>query len=360
MAWASQKGYCEPCLAEITEGLSDPINWVVDNAGSVACKTDLETKVEIVDSYGSNITWETVSNDTQSIPTWLGVPSGSQINYEIKTLADDKKGASDRVTLEITALDPTYIIRVSSSIIGLLTDEQMVAILAGDDTIIDTILQENPKLIDPELAIVSFYSDTIVTDDNGFASGSIPINPAWGESEFQITFHYGYMSLSEMSTEDKTTRIWVEEIGPMIAEILLTVALVAISGGCALAVRLGYMAKMTQAAVATSRAMAIINTAARLAGAFEMAMMAKQFLIDGFGIIGTNRHGCSFPLLGFNHVYAFDNGYEKTLLDEAGNIDFSSLDINSIESLIQKNLVRNIIIGSVVMGLLGFLVFGKW
>ena len=46
-----------------------------------------------------------------------------------------------------------------------------------------------------------------------------------------------------MSTDDKTERVWMEEIGPILVEVLATVALAAISGGAALGVRVAMLAK---------------------------------------------------------------------------------------------------------------------
>ena len=92
--------------------------------------------------------------------------------------------------------------------------------------------------------------------------------------------------------------------------------------------------------------------AQKIAFAIEMAQMAKAYFRDGFGIVGLNRQGCSFPLVGFNHVYSFDTDFIVSLTDESGEIDFSTLDENKLEALIQQNLVRNLSVAAIMTGLL--------
>ena len=48
------------------------------------------------------------------------------------------------------------------------------------------------KYLDIELAIVSIYSDTVTTDSEGKASGSIPIEARWPDAAYTLTAHYGY------------------------------------------------------------------------------------------------------------------------------------------------------------------------
>ena len=335
LSWFNQSGFEE---IELDSGA---LQFVLDTAGSVACETDFTSGVRIVDPNGKDVSFDT----KQGIPVWTQIPEGSVLEWRVETKADAKKGASDRVNIDITSMDPSYMARIASLVIKQATDEELLQIIRGDNTPMEKYLEENPNLINPELAQATFYSQTVVTDDDGKATGTIPIDPAWGKNLFSINFHYGYSDLAEMSTDDKTERVWKEEIGPILVEVLATVALTAISGGAALGVRVAMLAK-------AGKTMNNIRKVAKIAFAYEMAMMARAYFAQGFGIVGLNKYDCSFPLAGFNHVYSFDTDYIVSLENEAGEIDLSELDENQIEALFQQELVRNLAVGAIATGLL--------
>ena len=347
MTWARQQGF-EPI------DVGGALQYVLDGAGSVACETDFKTAVRILDPNGDSVSME----KKEDIPYFSDIPEGSVLEWEATTM-DSKgltkgkeEGTPDRINIDITAMDPSYMARVSDMAIDAMTDEEVVGILHGDTSGMTRYLEANPNLIDPELAQVTFYSQTVETNSDGIASGRIPIDPAWGKSLFSINFHYGYSKLAEASTESKTERRWTEEIGPILVEVLATVALAAITGGAALAIRAGWLARAGAGAIKIDKVKTKIKKAQKIAFAIEMAQMAKAYFRDGFGIVGMNRQGCSFPLVGFNHVYSFDTDYLVSLTDESGEIDFSTLDENKIESLIQQNLARNLAVASLMTGLL--------
>lgn len=335
LSWFNQSGFEE---IELDSGA---LQFVLDTAGSVACETDFTSGVRIVDPNGKDVSFDT----KEGIPVWTQIPEGSVLEWRVETKADSKKGASDRVNIDITSMDPSYMARIASLVIKQSTDEELLQIIRGDNTPMEKYLEANPNLINPELAQATFYSQTVVTDDDGKATGTIPIDPAWGKNLFSINFHYGYSDLAEMSTDDKTERVWKEEIGPILVEVLATIALAAISGGAALGVRIAMLAK-------AGKTMNNIRKVARIAFAVEMAQMAKAYFAQGFGIVGLNKYDCSFPLAGFNHVYSFDTDYIVSLENEAGEIDVSELDENQIEALFQQELVRNLAVGAIATGLL--------
>lgn len=335
LSWFNQSGFEE---IELDSGA---LQFVLNTAGSVACETDFTSGVRIVDPNGKDVSFDT----KEGIPVWSQIPEGSVLEWRVETKADAKKGASDRVNIDITSMDPSYMARIASLVIKQSTDEELLQIIRGDNTPMEKYLEENPNLINPELAQATFYSQTVVTDDDGKATGTIPIDPAWGKNLFSINFHYGYSDLAEMSTDDKTERVWKEEIGPILVEVLATVALTAISGGAALGVRIAMLAK-------AGKTVKTIKNIARIAFAVEMAMMARAYFAQGFGIVGLNKYDCSFPLAGFNHVYSFDTDYIVSLENEAGEIDLSELDENQIEALFQQELVRNLAVGAIATGLL--------
>ena len=347
MTWARQQGF-EPI------DVGGALQYVVDGAGSVACETDFKTAVRILDPNGDSVSME----KKEDIPYFSDIPEGSVLEWEATTM-DSKgltkgkeEGTPDRINIDITAMDPSYMARVSDMAIDAMTEEELIGVIQGDYSGMTRFLESNPDLIDPELAQVTFYSQTVETNSDGIASGRIPIDPAWGKSLFSINFHYGYSKLAEASTDSKTNRRWSEEIGPIIVEVLATIALTAITGGAALAVKAGWMVRGAAGAAKIAQVKSKIKKAQKIAFAIEMAQMAKAYFRDGFGIVGLNNQGCSFPLMGFNHVYSFDTDFIVTLTDEAGEIDFSTLDENKLESLIQQNLVRNLSVAALMTGLL--------
>ena len=347
LTWANQQGF-EPI--DVGGGLQ----YVIDGAGSVACETDFKTSVRILDPNGDSVSME----EKEDIPYFSDIPEGSVLEWEATTmdskglLKGKEEGTSDRINIDISAMDPTYMTRISNMAIDAMTDEEVVGILNGDNSGLTRFLESNPDLIDPELAQVTFYSQTVETNSDGIATGRIPIDPAWGKSLFSINFHYGYSKLAEASTDSKTDRRWLEEIGPILIEVLATVAVIAITGGVALAVKAGWLVRGAGAAVKIAQVQSKIKKAQKIAFAIEMAQMAKAYFRDGFGIVGMNNQGCSFPLMGFNHVYSFDTDYMVTLIDEAGEIDFSKIDENSLEALLKQNLARNLSVAALMTGLL--------
>jgi len=336
LTWSNQQGF------DPIPDMDWKMQFVVNTAGSVACETDFISGIRILDASGKPVSI-VVKED---VPIYSQIPEGSVIEWRVETLADGKKAASDRVVIDILAMDPSFMTRVSNMAIDSLEVEELLQVVKGDDAPITAFLEKNEGLIDPELAQVTFYSQTVITGDDGKASGTIPIDPAWGKSLFSINFHYGYSQLAEMSTGDKTERVWIEELGPLLVEALVLVALTAISMGAAMGIRLALAAK-NAATVAIQ-----LKRASKIAFAYEMAQMAKQYLAKGFGFVGLNKHDCSFPVVGFNHVYAFDTDFEVTMADDAGNIDISKMDVNQLEVLIQKELVRNLAVGVVGTGML--------
>ena len=335
MSWANQQG------AEKIEGLSAGLQWAVDNAGKVACKTDFKSRVKLVDASDKDLPITTSNGNF----IWADVPEGSSIYYEIETLADKKKGAADRVNLEITYVDPSYLTRMTNLAIDNLSDDDLIKVITGDTKPIMTWLEENPETIDASLLMATIHSETIVTNDEGKASGIIPIDTNWPQSNYTINFHYGYSALAEQSTGSKTSRLWIDDIAPLLAEAVFLAAIGVITGGAALGIA-------TARAIKAGKTIKRLKKAQRVAEVVGLIQLAKQYFKQGFGIIGLNKYGCSFPLLGYDHSYGFDNSFEASIIDESGNFDLSKLDENKLESLIQENLARNLAIGVIFTGLL--------
>lgn len=347
MAWAVQEGF-EPVKIDSKFG-----NWVTNQAGKLDGKTNFKSQFKIVDAQGKDLSFEKQDGEF----AFDEVPEGSVIQWEVETYADDEKPASDRFNIEITSMDNSYTTRLINLALDDLTDEDFLAVIRGDTKPIMDWLEKNPDVVNPQLAFVTMYSKTLETDDNGKASGSIPIPKDWPLSAYAINFHYGYSDLAEQDTANKTERLWKEDIGPFLVEVVITATLTAITGGMYLGLRAGWAA--AQATMKTYKAYRWAKRTKLIAELVGVAMAAKQLARDGFGVVGVNKYGSSFPILGYNHSYSFNNDYLAAIEQESGKIDLSKFDENKIEALIQQNLGRNLAIGIVFMGLFLFGIRGK-
>jgi hypothetical protein len=325
ISWATQKGQVISRKLE-GKGLG---GWVLEKGGSLACKTDLKSKVRLVTPSGSFPNHRVGSNDGDKVAFWEKVPPGSKIEWEVTTYADKQEVAADRFQMELTYLDVQYITRLVNEILGELTDQQMQDIAAGNTKIIEEKVESKLNI---SQAIVSVWSDVITTDSKGVATGTIDFDPRWPESEYTLTIHYGYSAMGEKSTEQKRNKFILEDILPAVVEISLGVAAILATGGLATAFTVG---AWTTAAV-------------------DVGIMSKQYLIEGFGAIDTNQYGCSFPILGFNHSYSFDIGFAdaiNTSGNDMNNIFNNSQLLEAYKLKALKNFWPVAIIGSLLVGL---------
>ena len=122
MAWASQQGSVLPTSL-------DTGNWFVDQSGSWACKTDFKSKVKVVNPAGKDMASSNYSKDGDSTITFDKIVQGSTIEWQIETLADKKKGASDRATIELTYLDTQYLALLVNKVLGELTEAQKTKVV---------------------------------------------------------------------------------------------------------------------------------------------------------------------------------------------------------------------------------------
>ena len=112
------------------------------------------------------------------------------------------------------------------------------------------------------------------------------------------TSHYGYSNTSERSDSAKSDEfIW--ETSLLVGEIALVVVGSILSGGT----------------LAPALGAGLVGTAAVI-GAVDIAYAATSYLGSGFGAIDENRHGCLFPIMGFNHSYTFTLDEPVTIIDE--------------------------------------------
>jgi len=334
MGWSEQKG------SKLPSGMADSGNWFLDQTGSFACKTNFISRVNIKNPTDQEIPWVSKEEDGDTIVVFDKVVQGSTIEWEIETLADDKSGAADRATVELTYLDTQYLALLINKIMGELTDAQKEKIAAGDTDVLKPALE---KYLDLNLAIVSIWSDTVETDAEGKAAGSIPIDARWPDAAYTFSAHYGYTNLGETSTKDKSDKFIMEEVAPLVAEIGLMIVASVLTAGAA-----GWAAGLVWAARAA-------RAGAMIAAVADAAILTKQFLIEGFGVIDQNKYGCSFPMAGYTHAYGINISFAQAIEDSSDlltNLTGDPQVANAYKNEIYKNFVGFAVAGSVVVGVL--------
>ena len=336
MAWASQQGSVVPIAL-------DTGNWFIDQSGSWACKTDFKSKVRVVSPEGQDMPSTNYDKDGDTTITFDKVVQGSTIEWQIETLADcsgtsctAKEGASDRANIELTYLDTQYLALLVNKVLGELTEAQKQKVVAGDSAPLEPLME---KYLDIELAIVSIFSDTVTTDSDGKASGSIPIDARWPDAAYTLTAHYGYSNLGEGSTDAKSSKFLWEEVAPFVLEIGLMIIASVLTGGAGAVLWVARIARI----------------GATLAAVADMAILTKQYFIEGFGVIDQNKYGCSFPLVGFNHTYAFNVSFEKALEDSSSllnNLTDDTEVLNHYKNQLYENFVGYSAATAVTVGVL--------
>ena len=180
----------------------------------------------------------------------------------------------------------------------------------------------------------TIYSDVVQTDDDGMASGQIPIPDFWPKSEYFLNFHYGYSARSEASESAKFLQFlkeWGITLLTLIVALVIAIVFVATGGTIAIALP------------------AVVTTAAFVA---DLGLLAHDFLATGFGLIDENAEGCLFPMYGFNHTYSFGFNPEEIVEDAANNVN-STIPPETIE-LVEDWLTESDFWSKVVsLGILG-------
>ena len=342
MGWAKQEGSVLP------QGLEDAGsgNFFLDASGSLSCETDFISRVTVKDPSDKEIQWTNESKDGDTVIAFDKVIQGSTIYWEIETLGDKKKGASDRATVELTYLDTQYMALLTNKILGELTEEQKQAIAGGDASVLQPLIE---KYLDLNLAIVSMWSDTLETDADGKAKGSIPIDARWPDAAYTFSAHYGYSDLGESSTESKSKKFILEEVVPFVAEISLMI-IASVLTAC---VASGWAAGLLVAARAA-------RAGAAIAAVVDAAILAKQYLIEGFGVIDQNKYGCSFPIVGFTHTYGINVAFEKAVEDSTDlmtNLTGDTEMANVYKNEIYENFIGYALATSVCVGIVLWAVF---
>ena len=263
-------------------------------AGSSSDRTNLESIVKIVSSESKGRGSSKKSKDGFTTVEFSKVSKSDAIEWEVITTCDGK-GQSDRVNLSLTYYDPYYIGRLSDQIIATLTDDEIGNVLAGDNSAVE---RKTAKMVDLNQTIKTIYSTTVITDSSGRAKGTIILPETYPFADYVLNIHYGYSNTSERSDSAKSDEfIW--ETSLLVGEIALVVVGSILSGGT----------------LAPALGAGLVGTATVI-GAVDIAYAATSYLGSGFGAIDENRHGCLFPIMGFNHSYTFTLDEPVTIIDE--------------------------------------------
>ena len=333
MGWSEQKG------SKLPTGINTG-KWYIDATGSMACKTNFISREKVKKPKDQEVPWTSKEKDGDTIIVFDKVVQGSTIEWEIETLADDKSGASDRATLDLTYLDTQYLALLINRILGELNEAQKEQIAAGNAEVLKPLIE---KYLDLNLAIVSIWSDTVETDAEGKAGGSIPIDARWPDAAYTFSAHYGYSGHGEQDTEYKSDKFFYEDIAPMVAEIgLMIIASVLTAGAAA-----GWAGLIWAARAAKAGSV--------IAAVVDAAILAKQYLIEGFGVIDQNKYGCSFPIVGYTHSYGINVSFAQAIEESSDlltNLTGNQEVANYYKNEIYKNYVAFAAAGSVVVGIL--------
>jgi len=263
------------------EGLT---TW--SNSGSG--KSDFKTSVWLEDANGVEIT----TVESSPMPIWDYAPTGSVIKYEVETIT---KGVSkpDRFQIDIGYSNDAAIIREYNAIINGLPEEQRKRFDEGSQVMQDSVIKLTEQaIIDKSIPpVINIYSKTLNTDDTGKLTGTIPIDPSWPKSTYNMMFHYGYRGDSEGRSDwDETGTNFVAVVEEL---VWIAVRMIPVVGQVAAAVY----------------AVAVIAYS-----------VANAMLWTGYGFATENKYGAKFPDYGFSHPYGF--GTDVSLAQNDSAMDF--------------------------------------
>tara|TARA_R110000751_G_scaffold253765_1_gene353262 strand:- start:530 stop:1567 length:1038 start_codon:yes stop_codon:yes gene_type:complete len=259
-------------------------------AGATSDHTDLISTV-VLKREGKTLPSSVETGELGKSIIFTKPAKGDVIYWEAETLCDNEP-TSDRITVALTFYDPIYIGKLTDIVIDKLSNAEIDQIINGDESPIEKHLT---PILDVAQALKQVYSTTVITDSSGKAAGEIPIDEKMQFADYTLTIHYGYAGRAEQSDSGKEYDFWVEEVGLMIVEVVAIIALTFMTAG-----------------VGT----AIVGGIATAAAIGDIAVAASNYFANGFGAIDENRKGCLFPLMGWNHTYAFV--LDEPILNEDG------------------------------------------
>ena len=144
------------------------------------------------------------------------VGNRDKINVAVQTLGDDSKAKSDRVTINLTAINMGYMMSEMSKLLTSLPQEEQDKLLANTDSLAEKLL----PLLNPSSLIVNVRTDTFNTDTNGLGEKEIYVEDEWPPGPLFLTCHYGYSSSAEASDFSKFLEVFLEDGLPLILSLI--------------------------------------------------------------------------------------------------------------------------------------------
>ena len=254
------------------------------------CNTGFKSSVIVRNVEGMPRTMDKITTTGGAVEyVFPQVGNGDKVNVAVQTLGDDSKAKSDRVTLNLTALNMAYMMNEMSKLLASLSKEEQDALLANSDALAAKLL----PLLTPSSLIVNVRTYTFNTDTNGLGEKDIYVEDGWPPGPLFLTCHYGYSSSAEESDFAKFLEVFLEDVLPLIIDVALVVAMITLGCGTApLTAGVG-------CAAAFAASIAVLSA--------EIAWMFHRITQDAYGFIDTNKYDCRFPIPGgFNHTYTID------------------------------------------------------
>lgn len=254
-----------------------------EKGNSQTCSTRLQSNLTIrADGFGEALPKSTKDGTT----VYPDVQPGYIIEWSAKTESDGS-GLSDRVTARLIRLNTVYL--------GNLIND---ATATNPDASQEELISMIAEMADPSQLFSTLSSQTVNTGSDGTASGILPTAGA-PAGPAMVVVHYGYSGKSERSDGEKKWDFWSGEILEELVAYLIAGAV------CAA----GVAAAGVTGGLATGVAVFGCSLAISMAVAF--CRMGQQYAADAFGLIDTNKDGCTFPIGGHNHTYAIALGGDQ-------------------------------------------------
>jgi len=254
------------------------------------CNTGFKSEVIVRSNEGMPRTLDkiTTSEGTTEF-VYPQVGNGDKVFIKVKTLGDDSKAKSDRVTVSLTALNMGYMMNEMRKLLDTKTPEEQDRLIKNTDALVEELL----PILSPASMMVNVRSRTLETDSNGMLETEFYIEDDWPPGPLYLDCHYGYSASAERSDFEKALEFYMEDILPLIVDLALVAAMFFVGCGTA------PFTMGVGCAAAAAAGWAIL--------AAEIAWMYHRIKQDAYGFIDTNKYDCRFPVPGgFNHTYTID------------------------------------------------------
>ena len=255
-----------------------------------ACNTGFKSAVTVRDKEGMPRTMDriTAGGETQFVFPQIG--NGDKVIVDVKTLGDDNKAKSDRVTVGLTGINLGYMMGTMADLLATKTEAEQAALIQNTDALVEELM----PMLAPGSLIVNIRTQTINTNSDGIGQVEIFVEDAWPAGPLFVNCHYGYSATAERSNWDKSLEFFFVEILPLIVDLAL--AAIFLLAGC------------TIGAAFTAGGTCLLALGASIALlSAEIAYLIHRIRKDAYGFIDINKYDCRFPIPGgFNHTYTLD------------------------------------------------------